>query len=933
MKSPIFKVLVLLLIINQSFSQSSSDSIRSVLLKLKDDTTKVNILLDYTNDFLFTDNDVAMKYSREAYALATKLGDDKAISKSAIGIARLLISNGKSDSCLYYARVAEEICEKNSNLGALADVYDIMFGVYMTQSDVKKALPYVYKSMRIFDQLNDTVSLASTYQKISDLFFEKHDTINAEKYCDKLWEIANVSNNKNILMTAYMQKYNFDQNIEYILRSEKIAIDLNDFDMLAYIYQIMGFYYSDEKHDIKKGLSYFNKGLDYSRKVGNKYVEEYLLLDIADNYREMKQFDSTIYYLEKSMAITDVIGSNDFKVDQYQLLYQLYKSVSKYDSALMYFELSNQIKDSFYNASILNSISDANVKYKTEKKESEIIRQKLKIEESKRKRNQIIFGGIALVLLLALGFQYIISRQKRKNELVLNLKNAEAENLKKLNEMKSRFFANITHEFRTPLTLILGPLKDLKNRIKGNDNEILKIAISNSNKLLELVNDILDLSTLEDGEVEINNCKICLNAFIKKVFYSYESYAIVRQINTELVISSGDDVLVNVDIDKLEKILNNLLSNAFKYTQIGDVIKLVVNIEDELFISVEDSGIGIDETDIKQIFDRYYQGQNSENISGTGIGLSFAYRLAKMMKGSIEVESEKGRGSKFTMRIPIEVVGNCKDKEQDSFFEKSLQEDFNYYKVESLFEGKPKILIVEDNNEMQKYLKSILENNYFLDFAENGFKGLKKLGNNKYDLISSDVMMQGMDGFVFRQEVNKNPEWKNIPFILLTARSLKDDKLRGLKLGVDDYITKPFNTLEYIARINNLIKNKFEREKWISENLSEKEKECNLDSEILRNLEKIVLDNIEKTTFKVNELCLKIGYSQRTLTRVLKKMIGITPVNFILEVRMQKAYQLLKANKYKTISEVRYEVGIDNASYFAKKFFNRFGVKPGDINT
>ena len=234
---------------------------------------------------------------------------------------------------------------------------------------------------------------------------------------------------------------------------------------------------------------------------------------------------------------------------------------------------------------------------------------------------------------------------------------------------------------------------------------------------------------------------------------------------------------------------------------------------------------------------------------------------------------------------------------------------------------------------MQKYLSGILEEYFHIDLAENGFEGLKRLKENKYDLVSSDVMMPGMDGFVFRAEMNKNLEWRNMPFILLTARSLKEDKLRGFKLGVDDYITKPFNAREYIARINNLIKNKIERKKWIDEKSEDVllPKEINVDSELIKEMEKMILKNIDNLDFSVTVMATEIGYSTRNLSRLTKKLIGLTPVNLILEVRLQKGYQLLKSNKYKTVSEVRYEVGIDNASYFSRKFVERFGVKPGEI--
>ena len=386
----------------------------------------------------------------------------------------------------------------------------------------------------------------------------------------------------------------------------------------------------------------------------------------------------------------------------------------------------------------------------------------------------------------------------------------------------------------------------------------------------------------------------------------------------------------------MEKIIDNLLSNAFKYTNEGGTVTLSSEIrENKIYISVADTGTGIDEKELKNIFDRYYKGSNSADVEGTGIGLAFANQLAKLMNSSIEVKSKKNEGSIFTLIIPVDKIENCPEKSKtDEEIEVKQATGSAGYKMKTFFDDKPRILLVDDNKEMIDYLKNILEDHFNIDIAYNGFEALDKLKENKYDLISSDVMMPKMDGFVFRMKMNENPEWSNIPFILLTARSLKEDKLKGFKLGIDDYITKPFNTAEYIARITNLIKNKREREKWLNEKIEKSYgfvQEETFDDELIVKMEKIVLEHIDDPGFNVAVLAKEIGYSQRNLSRITRKLIGITPVNFILEIRLQKAYHLLKSHRFKTISEVRYEVGIDNASYFTKKFTERFGVRPGEV--
>ena len=955
MKLSYFFFFIILFTNNIVSSQTAIiDSIINNLESMPEDTMKVGALLKLSKLFQNMDMEQSIKYGKEAILLSKKINHKNAEIKSYYMLSSGFLASGEVDSSLFYLKIGEEVAKKENDILMLGNLYSIFSMAYRYIADNENAIKYAYKSLKFLEEAKDTVGMYYTYNSLGAIYWDKNDTSNAKKFflksvkgLEEIKDSTSLAINYLALYLAGNRKYNF----HFLEKAQTIADKTNNFHALAQIYGNMGEYYLLELKDMEKAKFYYKKGLDYSKYVGDIYFEAKTLSSLGDVYLKLGIVDSSVYYTNKALRLSKRIGSPKEIKREFYRLYELNKSMSKTDSALYYLELYKNLQDSLYNDNISKSNAEAYAKYDTEKKEAEIIKQKLKVELEKKKRNRTIFGGIALLLLVSLLYQWFANRQKRRNkeselalklknketELALKLKNAESKNLKELNNAKSRFFANITHEFRTPLTLIMGPLQDVIGKIKGENKETLKIAHSNSQKLLTLVNDILDLSTLEEGSPELNKSDVCLFAFLKRVFYSYESYAKVRQISTEMVLPPNKDVLVNIDLEKLEKIVNNLLSNAFKYTEAGGSVRLLVELKDNnVFISVQDSGVGIDENDVKHIFERYYQGQNSENITGTGIGLSFADRLAKMMGGSISVESKRNEGSIFTLQLPLDLSKECpEDVVVSNNNDLLVDTEKSNYKVKAIFADKPRILIVEDNYEMQKYLSSILEEYFHVELAENGFEGLKKLKENKYDLVSSDVMMPGMDGFVFRQEMNKNLEWRNIPFILLTARSLKEDKLRGFKLGVDDYITKPFNSTEYIARINNLIINKQERDKWINDKMEDINLplEKNNDSDIIEELERIILENIDDPDFKVSKLAIKSNYSQRNLSRMTKKLIGLTPVNLILEVRLQKAYQLLKSNKYKTVSEVRYEVGIDNASYFTKKFTERFGIKPGEINS
>ena len=893
--------------------------------------------------------DSSLYILNNAIDLAKKSNKDSLLLKAMLWKSKIAADKGNYNDAIKYS------LELNATAKYLKNDYYLFRGlsqlgkVYSLNGDAETGLQQKKEALKVAEKMQDSLLFADALNNIGDAFKALDFEDIAKKYFlralaiyDKIDapEEEKMITYKNLarVETSYNKiNYYFDKALTVVSRK-------NNPLQLAYFYLSKGDAMSYKKY-YKNALFSFEKSLKISDSLHNDVISKISLIGIGKSYNGLGDSEKAIKYLKKALKYKVFNLKN-----HYILLDELsksYNSLKKYKEAYLTTTKMINLKDSLNSVKINNAFAEFDTKYETKKKEAQIAKQKLKIELEEKRKNLILFGSIALLLLSGIIFQWYINRQRRKNkekellfkldkekaELALKLKKAESKNLKELNEAKSRFFTNIAHELRTPLTLIMGPLQDVIGKIKGDNKETLKIAHSNSKKLLTLVNDILELSTLEAGTPDLNKTEMCLFAFLKRIFYSYESYAKIRQLNTTLELPNAKDIMVYTDGEKLEKILNNLLSNAFKYSETGDTVKFLVELkENTAFISVQDSGVGISDKDIEHIFDRYYQGTNAENLTGTGIGLSFANRLAILLGGNISVVSKKGKGSTFTLQLPLEIVSEeCPD--EASLSSEIEETESTPYIVNSIFDDKPKVLIVEDNFEMQKYLKGILKQYFYVEFAKNGFEGLKKLKKSKYDLVSSDVMMPGMDGFVFREEINKNIEWKNIPFILLTARSLKEDKIRGFRLGVDDYITKPFNASEYITRINNLIKNKKERDKYYRE-VKEDIKITNgksSESEIIKELEKIILENIDNSDFKTTDLALKVNCSPRNLSRIIKKNIGITPVNLILEVRLQKAYQLLKSNKYKTVSEVRYEVGIENASYFSRKFVERFGVKPKEV--
>jgi DNA-binding response OmpR family regulator len=349
----------------------------------------------------------------------------------------------------------------------------------------------------------------------------------------------------------------------------------------------------------------------------------------------------------------------------------------------------------------------------------------------------------------------------------------------------------------------------------------------------------------------------------------------------------------------------------------------------QLEIKIIDSGMGIDEKDLPHLFNRFYQAPQPEGqlSGGTGIGLSLAKELANLHGGNISVESQKGMGSTFKLTLPFkEAAAPLSPIEQEEATPNPYLRQI--YQPFLLHGEKARLLIVEDNVEMNQFLQQILSPYFHCQSAMDGHQALDLLPKTKIDLIISDVMMPNMDGFTFRKKVTEVGSYQDIPFIMLTARADDQDKIKGLQLGVDDYMAKPFNAQELIARVHNLLRNRLSRQQASKEEDSES---TSTDERFVIEAEGIVLKHIDEVEFKVTDLAKALNYSQRQLARVLKKYTGLSPVEFILEIRLQKAYQLIQQQRYLSVAEVRYDIGIESASYFSKKFTERFGETPSNL--
>ena len=557
----------------------------------------------------------------------------------------------------------------------------------------------------------------------------------------------------------------------------------------------------------------------------------------------------------------------------------------------------------------------------------------------------------SIYILMALGlivafFYYRVRRIRLKQEMILQQK--QTEQLKAVDEMKSRFFSNITHEFRTPLTLIISPLERLQTEV--TDTRVLHTLSSvqrNAKRLLQLINQLLDLSKLEAGNMQLNFSRGRLDEFIKEMANLFLPLAEHKQIELSCDCDLSRDYLF--EADKLKTILFNLLSNALKFTPPGG--KIMVSATEEgnkkIRLSITDTGIGIPPDKLPFIFNRFFQIDDSRmrSYEGTGIGLALVKELVELMHGTVMAESTQSAGTIITLVFPIEKPGDSnaplwqREIEKGSLLmspQKAIHT--NGHKKEIPQSELPLLLLVEDNDELLAFLCESLERNMLTGkvgfrvlTANNGLTGLQLAKEELPDLVISDVMMPGMDGYALCSNLKTDKVTSHIAVILLTAKISYESRLSGLQSGADDYIDKPFHFEELETRIRNLLDHQEKQRANYRAQLQQKEashQTNETENPFLKNIYTIIEDMIDDPQLGASKLAEKNAMSLRTLNRKLNALIGLTAGDLIRQYRLQKSLVLLKAGH--NVSEAAYMVGFDTPAYFSQCFKEQYGLSPRD---
>ncbi|MEQ1747699.1 MAG: ATP-binding protein, partial [Saprospiraceae bacterium] len=727
---------------------------------------------------------------------------DTSRTKILAQLADLHINQGTPLTALQSANdllaFAEKIRDTSNIIAAKAYLFKIYFNLI---GDYKQAAQHAQQMLALAEQRRDTLKMvrANTFVGIGFLQEVKNLT-DAKQNADQ--QVAEAIKNFQRASDLYQAKGK-------ALQVAKMQAKIGD------VYNVLG--------QPEKSIQYYQAYMEMAKASGDNFELMTASIQVAGAMREFKTPDKmrqSIAYYEQALRLA---GSG--QTDIYERIFCL-QSMAHVHGELGNFEQSYRtyltymaLRDTLLTKERAQQIGESEAKYAAEFKKTEVAQKNLQLEQQAATRDRLLFAA-ALALLAIFGyFSWRRTRQKAEQaraELQAQLEHAEADKLRELDQFKSRFFTNITHEFRTPLTVILGNADLMKNEIPAASQPKLKAIQRNSEGLLRLINQLLDLAKLEDQSLRTNQVQGDVVAYTTYNAESFQSFANSKNLVIRTENPSGQaQIFMDYDPERFGQILQNLLSNALKFTPSGGSVTLRTDLTTfekapNLTLSVSDTGAGISPEDLPHIFNRFFQAKNQGKEGGTGIGLALTKELVQLMGGEISVESAVGKGTTFTVRLPITNIAPIEELKDRGFEELKTETSAiaSSTNPQILDSSNPQILIVEDNPDVVDYLSQCLSGKFRLEYAFNGRSGIEKALEIVPELIVSDVMMPEKDGFELTDTLKNDPRTSHIPIVLLTARADVESRIAGLRRGADSYLAKPFYPEELTVTLEKLLENR-----------------------------------------------------------------------------------------------------------------------------
>ncbi|WP_027419550.1 hybrid sensor histidine kinase/response regulator transcription factor [Crocinitomix catalasitica] len=813
--------------------------------------------------------------------------------------------------------------ERHNNPMALANAFSGLASVYGFRGDFKRSFDYHLKAIEIYQKLGNYQKLSHIHSNMGTAYFVMGDLKKSRDLRNKAYQFAKLAKTEfDIhfcefnLADSYLSFDKTDSAIYYFQKARSYFEANPNLRLLNSIYAGLGACYSNLSQH-KKANQFYIESIELSRKNGNELGLSGILGNYSRVLYHLDEFEKGINVASEGLALAKKIGHIEIQSQISNVLYMNYKGANKYDSALFYFEFFQMLADSINNIEVQKDIITNTLNVSHNKEKETLISESQNLIQTEKKQRSFWIAGV-LILLTAAIFLIIAYRQKQKSTELINKEKIYLDNL----------LHNLVHEFRTPLTLIKGPTEELLIKDKGN--MLLQMILKNSNQMLDLVNQVLEFAKIKAGKLNLNENNIELDRFIQGITALFQELATKK--NISITYDSSVKSPLNVDADKLQKILTNLLSNAIKYSNDSGTIEIRDElIQNQLKLTVVDTGIGISKEDQKKVFNKFYQADASSTRrgEGTGIGLAFVKELVELMNGTIKLESDINSGTSITISIPVNTRGHkalfireqSTDSLQSKLVEVSISNSLENFKSK-------RILIVEDNEDIQQFIQHLLnEAGYETYIAKDGHEGISMAEEIIPDVIVSDIMMPKMDGYQLLKSVKNSFPTEHIPVILLTAKASFDSMIDGLTEGADDYIAKPFNPNELLLRIANLI------------NLQEKLhlKFANSIDSIETKLERHpLIEKIESLTIadisnqiSVEELANQCALSRSQLHRKIKFLTGLSTSALMTKIRLDLAYSEI-TNSTLSIGEIAYQFGYNDPTNFTKLYKKQFQETPSE---
>ncbi len=807
---------------------------------------------------------------------------------------------------------------------------------HMEQNPME-AISFLHKAMAIFEDLKEDSWLTRVYIMMGVLHSNDENPLEAIRYYnlanDYYKRTGNIDYQIRMAINIGMIHHKLDQldsAIQYYVHAESL-IETEDGLATAFLNVNLGNALIDTKK-FDEAIQRLKKSNAIFTSMDDKYGIGITNYHLGEAYLDSKQYQRAVDIFEEVLEYIDNYGMNSIRNTTYKDLALAYANIQQHEDAFIYAQKAITLTDSLNKVQTQKQLGILQKKYELSRTEAENekLRHEAEIREAdiQRQRELTILAVIGLVFLA--GFAGFVVWAQRKTQRLNSTVQKQADKLKAINDAKSQLFANISHDFRTPLTLISGQIQLLLDDYK---DLLPKDAISrmhkvswNNNRLISLTEEIRELISLDSGNIKIAPQPADIRSFLSLQVGLFQSAAEEKGIDISLEIKT-DETVSEIDPFKMEKVFYNLLSNALKFTPEGGKIEVgMVGNEQNLIIHVTDSGIGIPQEHIDHIFERYYQIESKDYKvqQGLGIGLAITKELVELHQGTIDVQSKVGAGTTFKITLPKsdkEAVATRISNELVSAEPRKTSSSVTV--IDTTKKGT--IMVVDDHPEIRAYIEDLLRTDFSVLLAENGWEALEQLRHTQVDLVITDIMMPVMDGFLLIESLRKEEKLKNVPVIAVSARTGQEDKERVLSLGVSDYMIKPFNSREFLLKISNLVE--MRKKDLALPSALQNFNLQKLEAEWLSKLSTIVRNNLDQKISN-NMLADEMAMSERTLYRVLKDLTGLTPLEFVKQVKFQYARKLITTGKVKSLNDAGKAIGENNVTRFKAQYKAFYDEEP-----